>query len=632
MKKIGIYILAGCLSLSSCVENFLENDPKNLQTEDVAFVTSDNFQTYAWGLYDVFGPKKGEDVNFYQWDKDIESGLMVNNNSWNTTNNIWAYQKMEESTRNSNWDFFYIRRVNTMLDNIDLSSMSDVDKKHWRSVGYFFRAYRYIQLLSAYGDVPWIEAPLKESDTEMIYGARDSRDVVAKKILDDLQYAETNIIAKGNGANSVNLNVVKALISRFGLFEGTWRKYHGLPDSKTYLDACIKSSEELIASVPDIHPYYNDLFNSQSLAGTKGILLYREYADGVMSHQACRQAGSSGNGYELTKKMVDLYLCADGKPISSSPLFKGEKDAFDEFKNRDIRLHFTVLPPFRVKNKSSKDFDWKYYSPTAGDTYKIGSTTYTVTVADSLKFRENIDIIAEHTSVGKKELPTLAWNRSIIGNYAPRFMANNEGYAPTSAYHGYWLWKYYNVNIAPATQGQNDTDLALFRIEETMLNYAEATCEQGAFTQEIANLTINKLRVRGKVAAMKVSDINDSFDPKRDQTVSALLWEVRRERHVELIAESFACDDIRRWKKGEYLNERPKGRWIKNSDHNNKLTILGYADAVASANKEGYSVRQFEPKGWKEHYYLDPVPMKDLVLNPKLKQNRGYKDPNTGGE
>ncbi len=42
-------------------------------------------------------------------------------------------------------------------------------------------------------------------------------------------------------------------------------------------------------------------------------------------------------------------------------------------------------------------------------------------------------------------------------------------------------------------------------------------------------------------------------DPDRDPSVPALLWEIRRERCVELMFEGFRRNDLRRWKKYEYL-------------------------------------------------------------------------------
>lgn len=54
--------------------------------------------------------------------------------------------------------------------------------------------------------------------------------------------------------------------------------------------------------------------------------------------------------------------------------------------------------------------------------------------------------------------------------------------------------------------------MPIFRVEEVMLNYAEAMCELGEFTQSVADQTINKLRPRANVSPMKVSEINESFD------------------------------------------------------------------------------------------------------------------------
>lgn len=73
------------------------------------------------------------------------------------------------------------------------------------------------------------------------------------------------------------------------------------------------------------------------------------------------------------------------------------------------------------------------------------------------------------------------------------------------------------------------------------------------FNQTVADLTINKLRDRVGVAHMKVAEINAGFDPKRDQTVDPVLWEIRRERMVELMGEGFGFYDVRRWKKAPWI-------------------------------------------------------------------------------
>jgi len=616
-KKLLIVSILGLVLLTnSCIDDFLDIDPKNLQTEKTAFQTYDNFVTYSWDFYTVF--TGANDV----W-RSEENHPWMNNNA-QTNASVWAYQKVTESTGNANWDFSYIRRANLMLDNIDASQMKEAEKAHWRGVGLFFRSFKYFQLMSMYGDIPWAEHVVTEEDESLIYGKRESRDVVAANILRDLQYAEANVKADGDGENTVNVHVVRALLSRFGLFEGTWRKYHGLSGAETYLNASAAASEKLIQSHPDLHASYDDLFNTENLSGMKGVLLYYAYEQNILTHTYNRQIRASGYTVELCKEAVDMYLCQDGKPIAVSDLYAGDKTPYDEFRNRDYRLLYTVVPPSRVhKDGAPTSLEWRFLE--AGETVKIGTTTHTVTEEDTKLYREYIDLLAKISKPGGKSLPLVAWNNTLATNYTPRFRNFPEGISPFSGQHGYWYYKGYNTN--PAAQAACSQDMAIFRMGEVLLNYAEAKAELGQFTQEVADKTINKLRVRGNVASMVVTEINESFDPKRDQTVNPLLWEIRRERTIELMGEAFAFNDLRRWKKGEYFNTQKKGSWVKNAEYNNTLKIEGYNSVAESKDKEGYVIYLDKPKGWLDHYYLYPIPLKDLVLNPQLGQNPGYSSP-----
>lgn len=94
--------------------------------------------------------------------------------------------------------------------------------------GIFFRAYYYSELIARFGDVPWVDRVLGDSDKEIAYGPRTPRKEVADHVLNDLIYAEEHIKEEGDGENTINVHVVRALLSRFCLFEGTWRKYHAL--------------------------------------------------------------------------------------------------------------------------------------------------------------------------------------------------------------------------------------------------------------------------------------------------------------------------------------------------------------------------------------------------------------------
>ena len=114
---------------------------------------------------------------------------------------------------------------------------------------------------------------------------------------------------------------------------------------------------------------------------------------------------------------------------------------------------------------------------------------------------------------------------------------------------GYVLRKGYDPRMEYHSLNYEETPSVVYRYAEVLLNYAEAKFEKGEFNQGVADATINKLRVRAKIASMTVSEINDSFDLARDPSVAPVLWEIRRERMVELMGEGFGFYDIRRWKK-----------------------------------------------------------------------------------
>jgi hypothetical protein len=164
----------------------------------------------------------------------------------------------------------------------------------------------------------------------------------------------------------------------------------------------------------------------------------------------------------------------------------------------------------------------------------------------------------------------------------------------------------------------NTTDAPVFRIEEALLNYAEASYELGKFDQALADQTINKLRRRVNMPGMTIADIDGSFDTNRDPDVEPVLWEIRRERRVELMGEGFRFNDLRRWKKGNYLDKQQTGVWADNTQYGNKLTISG-------GGAEGYVEYNTTPLGWLEYYYLYPLPKDQLVLNKNLAQNPDWK-------
>ncbi|WP_294556636.1 RagB/SusD family nutrient uptake outer membrane protein [uncultured Bacteroides sp.] len=587
-----------CLLVSSCLnDEFLEVYPKGQQTEGSVFTTNDNFKTYAWGLYNVFF---GYTYDTGQTDEifrgDFESDNMIKGLAG--YEGQWAYRKAKATDESKDWDYDYIRRVNLMLDNIDNSEMNETEKEHWRSVGYFFRSYKYFQMLSKFGGIPWVEHALTEESPEL-YGKRNTRDLVASNILSNLKYAEEHIGSDilVDGKNTINVYVVKALISRFALFEGTWRKYHGLSDADTYLKECARAAGDVIEEYPDVHPRYDELFNSETLDGVAGILLYKAYETGQLMHGLTRMVRTGESNIEATKDAVDSYLCKDGRPVSTTTSnYGGDKNIYGQFRDRDYRLYLTICPPYLVKkDKGPSTPEWQY--------------------TDNAEDREFMDLMATISGETYHRLPSSNFKGFTVQGQ-PHFKNMNWGQGWNASQMGFWVWKYYNTHtVATNANGVNTTDAPLFRVGEVMVNYAEAMCELGKLDQPAADRSINKLRSRAGVAKMIVDDISDDFDTDRDPSVPALLWEVRRERRVELMGEGFRLDDLRRWKKGEYVNKQALGAYVTEASAK-KLKVTGGIGA-----DDGYVYFYDAPLGWQEHYYLYPLPLKQLALNTKLEQN-----------
>ena len=591
MKKAHIIVLISLIAIfSSCDKDVLDKLPKDQLVVETTFTTHANFTTYSLAMYNAF-------PNYFDLTpirREKGSDLIVANSGTQGDALLWQRKIVPSSSGLWNNSFVNIRRANLMLDNIENGELTADQKSYWRGVGLFFRAYEYVKLIANYGEVPWINKSITEKDTDILYGPKTPRDELASNVLKDLLEAEASISAEGNGPNTINKDVVSALISRFGLYEGTWRKYHGLGDETTYLQASVTAGAKLIANHSTLHSSYDEVFNSENLKGLDGVLLYKAYEFGVLNGRWSHFNRSSIGHDDLTKKAVDQYLCTDGQTIHTSPLFDGEVDAFDEFRNRDRRLYFNTPPPFRVDTNSKNQITWEFDSDP--------------------KNREYIDLMETLSDDTHKTLPVINW-RGLVVRTSPHFRKFNEGHGFNVTYSGYAFYKYYNK--ISRLQNRDSHDLPIFRMGEVLLNYAEAQYELGQFTQTVADETINKLRARGGVADLNLGAI--AIDPTRDADISPALWEIRRERGVEFLAEAQGrVFDLKRWKKlVEYGDDEKLGRWVNNADYGNSLPIKGGA-------AEGYVAPFGVPPGVPEAYYLEPIPSDQIVLNPQLVQNPGW--------
>lgn len=618
MKKIVISILA-LAGVVACNDASMDRLPKESQTEISAFETYTNFKTFSWSLYDIFSQSGniersleggGAACGYYRGDELAGYISKKGVNDWNK----FSAQTATVPQVGGGWNFDYVRSVNTMLVNVDKSKMTQNEKDHWRSVGLFFHSFKYVELIMRFGDVPWIETVIPEKDA-LNNLERMPRTQVADKVMANLKWAEENInngtALTVDGKNTINKSVVLALINRFGLWEGTWRKYHKSGgDATTYLNESVRAAELLMAQYPNIDNDYDRKFNTEDLSTYAGSILYKEYTQNVLTHQNCGIERSSSQVYQTHKFIVEMFLNQNGLPIknANNTLYQGDKTMYDEFRNRDFRLLLNVTPPYAVTGAGSMN-QWGYTNNPVD--------------------REYIDYMRANTRPLGKQLPAMNGAApsygSVTGNI-PHFQGQ-DGQAYCVSRSGYYMWKSYNLEDNNPTAVQS-FDRPIFAIEEVLLNYAEAKWELGSFSQAVADKTINKLRPRAKVAAMNVASIDATFDPARDPQVDPVLWEIRRERLTELMGEGFGFYDVRRWKTAPwFLNQKQLGCYVRKTDFGGLKPAAVTIDGPKGAT-EGYVYLFPDPmeakKGWKDTYYLYPIPRQELTLNKKLVQNTGW--------
>lgn len=688
IKQILLAVISAILLFSSCNDDFMEKSPKVKLSTANAFKTYANFKAYMYPNYEIFTDQRiytnfSEKSYYYggQYKSDFWAGIMTNRD---TQENPYAYQTITATTSSTNWDFSYIRSINVMLDHLDQSELTEAEKKHWTSVGYFFHAFWYMELVSKYGDVPWIDSTLTEVSEEA-YGPRTPRAEVVEKIIERLEYAIANIgDTSGDGDNPVTANAIKAALSRFLLREGTWAKYHGLNEPyQVYLEKCLKISKELMDQYPTLHQGsglnkypgagYDEVLTSEDLSDKAGVIMYKQYINGILMHRFSDLIHIAAHAVDAPQSTVDLFLMNNGKPINHTESgFKGGegKDLWDYYADRDPRLHINFQPPVQVKLGSFPNPDnvttfkkWTFY--TAGDQLN-NKEDFIVTPEYESKFRTYIDYFGPNItcedgtgdeSIGVKRLPGHNWSGSMSRS-APNIVNNQtEGYMRSRS--GYYFWKNFTM-WEKGSNGTNQTsDKPIFTIEEVLLNYAEAAYELGKFDQAVADMTINKLRERVGVAPMVVAEIDADFDPNRDRgdaawtrgygaktnyEVSPVLWEIRRERLVELMGQGFSFYDVKRWHKAPYyINRQPCGAWLtaENVPYGNgkytgqfvdynEIQKNGYANPMTNAAGSGWIYTKPGPlstgKGWLDTYYLEMIPTDQIKLNPQITQNPGWNE------
>ena len=576
MKKIFLFFAAGLL-LTSC-SDLLDTEPYDQFTKQNYFTSENNVKLFANYFYNTFtGYGSGSGEYCFNTLNDDQASTGITN---------WTFTSVPGTSGAWNNPYVEIRRANTLIANVPgIASMSDAAKNNWIGIGRLYRAWQHYKLVRAYGDCYYVDKELDATDEDILYGPRQPRNDVMDKVLEDLNFAVGNITADDGSKVAYNKWVALAMKAEICLFEGTYSKYVTKNASRatTYLteakDACLQIMN---SGKYSLNSDYKSNFDSEDLSKNPEMILYKHYVLGVMGHGTIDYTCGSTQVNGMTKDAFDSYLFTDGKPLALTSMDKSDKgvvvsiddnsgygeakhiDISEVLANRDPRLSAAVDPILQFPGSGYARF---------GGAQSTSSTGYGVMLFDNEKYAKDAN--------GKD---TNGNRQSTYGNYS---------------------------------------DAPIFWYAEILLNYAEACAELGSCTQADLDKSINLLRDRVNMPHLTTAV---AADPANNMGVSPLIWEVRRERRVEMM---YCMNDryysLQRWNQLDKLDTQKypnlsRGAYVMGFDAEGvKLTDVDIdADGYINCKNNGAE------RIYSDKYRLFPIPNDQANLNPQIGQNPGW--------
>jgi len=604
INKVAVAVLCctfGLLTVSC--EDFLNRPPVTEFGEEEFWQSEAQARMFVYQIYPILFPGYGsgtaEPTTFY-----FDTG----NDDY-----ISAIEQMELGPfvvpeTDGQWTFVNVRRANYIIENVHRMDADDATINHWRGVGRFYRAFLYSNLVFRFGDVPFFDrVPVvsdRREDMDFLFKDRDPRTYVVDRIMEDFQYAMEHV-RRNDGPLQINRYVVAAMATRLLLREGTFLKYHDIDQEKAEeVLRLAATAAELVMSNSSfrISDNYRALFSSEDLAGNPEIIMYRRYIEGILTHSMLT-ATTSFPVVGSSRAFAESFSLASGLPVRFENPNWNPVTSEEFFANRDPRLSMVLRPRYFLLGGSDHGFVAQTFSGFSCHKY-----------------------------------------------------ADDDRFDPS-------LIRY--------TRGNNTTDAPVLRLGEVLINYAEIMYELGELDQGVLDRTVNELRGRRGVEMPRLEIVGNMpmvngiiyDDPVRLELnplddVSPILWEIRRERRVELAHEGFRSADLRRWKKLDYmLNNVNKyiryGAYIRFSDFNPDangipdidgnnffsatMTPFGGADYHVAAERTCVTTAECTPStitsgfvlGNSGRYrmnpptgrnYIHPVPYNQIVLY----RDRGY--------
>lgn len=576
---INALFLSAAIACISC-EDMLDYQPKDRLSPDTYFKTETDCELWTNNYYTVFPSAEG--IYSEPYDVIVRDVL---------ADEISGVRKPMPTDGNWNWE--KLREMNFFLSRASQVEDESV-RLEYEGLTRFFRAYFHFEKVKRYGDVPWVDRPLG-SDEEELYKGRDSRESVMEKVMEDVDFAIANLPEVQN-VYRVTRWTARALKSRIALFEGTFRKYHGLDGYEEFLQACVNASEPFLTGPYSIYTSgstpYQDLFTSQNAIETE-IILARAYTSAIsgMTHDVNGHlTGATMGRPGMTRNVVNMYLMRDGSRYTDQADY-ATKTFVEECKNRDLRMAQTLRTPGYKRIGGSKELAPDLSRSTTG--YQL------------IKYLTEEKYDANKASTNDMPLFRLA---EVLLNYAEA-----------------------KAELGTLKQADLDNTIRPLRVRAGLPD----------LDMEEANANPDPYLSSSETGYANVTGAN-----------KGVILEIRRERTLETPMEGLRYWDIMRWKEGKRFEKPIEGLYFPGTgeydlDGNGSVDVCIYdtekapgnsadvlylklgSDIVLSGETSGNVLaHSTQQRIWNEERdYLYPIPTDDRVLTQgAISQNPGWND------
>ena len=640
MKKnfdiINLCLLA--MFFTTACNDFLDHEPESTISPEQYLWDESQLGAYSVNLYQDMLPSHTQDGQAYTFGifaKDANTDNMAVSGTSYTSKYVPGQWKVEQSGGDWNFENIYSCNyfINTVVPRWQAGEVSGSEEniKHYIGEMYFLRAWEYFIKVQIFGDFPIVKAVLPDNKAVLTEASkRAPSSEVVRFIVSDLDSAIMLMQPDSpDGAkNRLSRACAQLVKSRVTLYEATWLKYFKntafVPNgtdwpgtAKDYhagyqyqagsIDAEIQwllqqsmaaaaevaenfvlteNNGVLQQSVSDAsNPYFN-MFSDVDMSGYSEVLLWRRYDKGLnITHNVPVYAQYGGYGTGLTRGMVDGFLMANGLPVyDASSGYTGDDYISSVRQNRDGRLWLFLKEP--------------------------GQT--------NILYPSDLDVITQPTE-GAPDVTS--------GD-------NQKGYST-----GYAIRKGLNYNAAYCINGSGYTGCVIYRATEAYLNYMEACYELNGSLDGKAKSYWQEIRQRAGVDPdfeKTIAATNMSEEAKGDwgaysagSLIAPTLYNIRRERRCELMAEGLREMDLKRWRAMDQMVTSPyhiEGfkLWgpMKNWYSPGTLIYGSVSATVSSPDRSDY-LRPYEITGkelgyngykWAMAHYLSPIAIQNFLI------------------